>query len=191
MRIFVSNLAYKVTADDLKAVFVAYDKVEKVFIITDRTTGKSKGFGYVDITPDSEAKAAIEELTGRILQDRPLILQVALPPGDKKEGPSQPPKRLGNKDRHAKPGTAGPAGDKSARGRSPGGGKSTAGGKTAGSRDHKDGRPTRDKTTAGGKSGAGGKATASRDYQAGKRPAKNNNNSAKGHKPTSPKPPRH
>lgn len=126
MRIFVSNLAYQVTAEDLKAVFVAYDKVESAFIVIDRATGKSKGFGYVDITPDSEAKAAIEELTGKILQDRPLILKVALPPGKKEEGAPQPPKRVGNRGRQAKPGPAGPSGSKPQRSRSAGG-KSPAG----------------------------------------------------------------
>jgi len=88
MRIYVSNLAYQVTAEDLQSVFIAYHKVESAFIIKDRTTGKSKGFGYVDITPDSEAKAAIEELNGKILQDRPLVLKVALPPKELKAGDS-------------------------------------------------------------------------------------------------------
>lgn len=114
MRIFVSNLAFQVTAEDLRSVFIAYHKVESIFIINDRATGKSKGFGYVDITPDSEAKAAIEELNGKLLMDRPLILKVALPPGETKGKEPRTPQKLGAKRFGPKGGKAGMSGGKPA-----------------------------------------------------------------------------
>ncbi|MEK6201948.1 MAG: RNA-binding protein [Desulfobulbaceae bacterium] len=88
MRIYISNLSYQVTAEDLRGAFVTFKNVASVFIVKDRATGKSKGFGYVDISPDSEAQAAIELLTGKLLQGRKMALKVALPPLEKREGSS-------------------------------------------------------------------------------------------------------
>jgi RNA recognition motif-containing protein len=102
MRIYVSNLSYQVTAEDLRAAFITFKNVGSIFIVKDRATGKSKGFGYVDISPDSEAQAAIDLLTGKMLQGRPMALKVALPPLEKREGAlhiTSPPK-TDNRDRH-------------------------------------------------------------------------------------------
>ncbi|MBW6519998.1 MAG: RNA-binding protein [Desulfoarculaceae bacterium] len=88
MRIYVSNLSYQVTAEDLRGAFITFKNVGSIFIIKDRTTGKSKGFGYVDISPDSEAQSAIDLLHGKMLQGRPMALKVALPPLEKREGAS-------------------------------------------------------------------------------------------------------
>jgi len=101
MRIYVSNLSYQVTAEDLRAAFITFKNVGSIFIIKDRATGKSKGFGYVDINPDSEAQAAIDLLTGKMLQGRPMALKVALPPLEKREGTPHitPPPKIDNRDR--------------------------------------------------------------------------------------------
>ena len=84
MKIFVSNLSFQVTADELREAFITFKNVGSVFIVKDRATGKSKGFGYVEITPDVEAKAAIDLLNGKMLKGRAMLLKVALPPLDKK-----------------------------------------------------------------------------------------------------------
>lgn len=91
MRIYVSNLSYQVTAEDLRRAFITFKNVTSVFIVKDRTTGNSKGFGYVDISPDSEAQAAIDLLTGKLLQGRKMALKVALPPLEKRNDASPPP----------------------------------------------------------------------------------------------------
>ncbi len=84
MKIFVSNLSFQVTADELRGAFITFKNVGSVFIVKDRATGKSKGFGYVEITPDAEAKAAIDLLNGKLLKGRAMLLKVALPPLAKK-----------------------------------------------------------------------------------------------------------
>ena len=100
MRIYVTNLSYQVSAEDLRAAFITFKNVGSIFIVKDRATGKSKGFGYVDISPDSEAKAAIDLLTGKMLQGRPMALKVALPPLEKKEGTSPLPRPNDSRDKH-------------------------------------------------------------------------------------------
>lgn len=102
MRIYVSNLSYQVTAEDLRGAFITFKNVASVFIVKDRTTGKSKGFGYVDISPDSEAQAAIDLLTGKLLQGRQMALKVALPPLEKRDGASPPPSPPRENDSRAK-----------------------------------------------------------------------------------------
>ncbi len=102
MKIFVSNLSFQVTADELRGAFITFNNVGSVFIVKDRATGKSKGFGYVEITPDVEAKAAIDLLSGKLLKGRAMLLKVALPPLAKKvEAPGAPPNN-GNKVQYTK-----------------------------------------------------------------------------------------
>jgi len=102
MRIYVTNLSYQVSADDLRAAFITFRNVGSIFIVKDRATGKSKGFGYVDISPDSEAKAAIDLLTGKMLLGRPMALKVALPPREMKKNtaPLPPPRTYDSRDTH-------------------------------------------------------------------------------------------
>jgi len=120
MRIYVSNLSYQVTAEDLRAAFITFKNVGSIFIVKDRATGKSKGFGYVDISPDSEAQAAIDLLTGKMLQGRPMTLKVALPPLEKREGasPLPPPRKNDSRDRHPKGPKDRAAGSRAQNGRS-------------------------------------------------------------------------
>ncbi|MBN3035135.1 MAG: RNA-binding protein [Bacteroidales bacterium] len=83
MNIYVGNLNYKVRENDLNEVFSEFGEVHSVKIITDKYTGKSKGFGFVVMEDDSEARNAINNLNGRLLEDRELIVNEARP---KKEG---------------------------------------------------------------------------------------------------------
>ncbi len=79
MNIYVGNLSYKIEEQELKEVFEEYGQVESVKIITDKYSGKSKGFGFVEIEDDEAAKKAIEELNGGMLDERQLVVNEAKP----------------------------------------------------------------------------------------------------------------
>ncbi len=65
MKIYVGNLAYRTTEDDLREEFEKYGSVNQVDIITDRESGRSKGFGFVEMLDNDEANKAIEALDGQ------------------------------------------------------------------------------------------------------------------------------
>ena len=75
--IYVGNINYQATEEDLKPVFAEYGEVISVKIINDRETGRSKGFGFVEM--ESGADTAIEELDGKEFQGRRLRVNVARP----------------------------------------------------------------------------------------------------------------
>ena len=75
--LYVGNLAYAVTEQDLEQAFGVYGKVEKAKVILDRETGRSRGFGFVTFSSDREAKAAIEALDGQDLAGRSIRVNVA------------------------------------------------------------------------------------------------------------------
>lgn len=77
MNIYVGNLSYGVTEGDLEQTFGAFGKVESVRIIKDNYTGRSRGFGFVDMTSEAEAQSAIEQLNGQDMKGRSLIVNVA------------------------------------------------------------------------------------------------------------------
>ena len=79
MRIYVGNLSYQVSEEDLQGAFGAYGKVESVTIIRDRDTGRSKGFGFVEMPTSTEAQTAINSLNGTELQQRALTVNEARP----------------------------------------------------------------------------------------------------------------
>ncbi|HCI69813.1 MAG TPA: RNA-binding protein, partial [Balneola sp.] len=64
MNIYVGNLSYGVSEDNLREVFEAYGEVSSCKVITDKYSGRSKGFGFVEMDNDSEAQAAIDQLDG-------------------------------------------------------------------------------------------------------------------------------
>ena len=66
MRIYVGNLSYESSEDDLQEAFSAHGQVESVTIIRDRDTGRSKGFGFVEMPASEEAQASINEMNGKI-----------------------------------------------------------------------------------------------------------------------------
>ena len=79
MNIYVGNLGYEVTEDELKAAFQAYGEVETARIITDRDTGRSKGFGFVEMPEKEEALKAIEGLNETELGGRNISVNEAKP----------------------------------------------------------------------------------------------------------------
>jgi RNA recognition motif-containing protein len=79
MNIYVGNLSYSTTDEDLRAAFAAYGTVTSARVVFDRETGRSRGFGFVEMTSSSEAHAAIEALNQTELQGRQLRINEARP----------------------------------------------------------------------------------------------------------------
>ena len=82
MRIFVGNIPYTTTGDDLRELFGEFGEVNDARVITDRGTGRSKGFGFVDMPNDSDANEAMKSLNGSDFNGRPLTVNEARPRND-------------------------------------------------------------------------------------------------------------
>lgn len=78
-KLYVGNLPYSVTEQTLRETFGQCGTVDSVTMITDRDTGRSKGFGFVEMSSDSEAQKAIQELNGSTLEDRQIKVNEAKP----------------------------------------------------------------------------------------------------------------
>ena len=78
-KLYVGNLTYGVTDGDLQTMFAAHGTVQSVQIIMDRDTGRSKGFGFVEMGSDQEAQAAIAAMNGKELDGRALTVNEARP----------------------------------------------------------------------------------------------------------------
>jgi RNA recognition motif-containing protein len=78
-RLYVGNLSYSATEEDLQALFAQAGKVKSVAIIKDRDTGRSKGFGFVEMETQAEAQQAISMLNAAKFQDRALTVNMARP----------------------------------------------------------------------------------------------------------------
>ena len=78
-KIYVGNLSFQTTEADLSDMFGAIGQVESVQIITDRDTGRSKGFGFVEMVDDAAAQKAIEQLNGKSVGGRNLTVNEAKP----------------------------------------------------------------------------------------------------------------
>ena len=79
MKLYVGNLSYKTTENDLREKFEEFGTVNQVDIITDRESGRSKGFAFVEMNDRDEANAAIQEMNGATLGDRTLAVNEARP----------------------------------------------------------------------------------------------------------------
>ena len=86
MNIYVGNLAYSVTEEDLRKAFEAFGQVASANIIRDQYTDRSKGFGFVEMPESSEARAAISGLNGKELNGRELNVNEAKPRPDRNRG---------------------------------------------------------------------------------------------------------
>jgi RNA recognition motif-containing protein len=86
MNIYVGSLSYSVTEEDLKQAFEPFGEVESVKIIKDMYTGRSKGFGFVEMPGKSEAQSAIEGLNGKELKGRTVKVNEARPRSEGRRG---------------------------------------------------------------------------------------------------------
>jgi RNA recognition motif-containing protein len=79
MNVYVGNLSYDLSEEDLKTAFGEYGEVTSAKIISDRYSGRSKGFAFIEMSSDDEAKAAIEGLSGKELAGRAIVVNEARP----------------------------------------------------------------------------------------------------------------
>ena len=86
MNIYVGNLAFTVTEEDLRKTFEAFGQVASANIIKDQYSNQSKGFGFVEMPESSEAQAAISALNGKELNGRTLTVNQAKPRADRNRG---------------------------------------------------------------------------------------------------------
>ena len=86
MNIYVSNLSFNVQDEDLKEFFTPYGEVSSAKVITDRETGKSRGFGFVEMSDETASKKAIAELDGATVDNRAISVSVAKPKEDRSSG---------------------------------------------------------------------------------------------------------
>ena len=87
MNIFVGSLPYNLKEDELKEIFEEYGEVTSAKIITDKFSGRSKGFGFIEMSDDEAAKKSIEELNGAELNGRAIVVNESI---EKKDGPRKP-----------------------------------------------------------------------------------------------------
>ena len=95
MKIYVGNLSYEVTEEELKQEFMSFGEVTSANIITDRDSGRTKGFGFVEMASKSEAEAAITGLNGKTLKERTIVVNEARPRTDSRSGGSYGDRRSG------------------------------------------------------------------------------------------------
>jgi RNA recognition motif-containing protein len=79
MNIYVANLPYSTDRDQLKEIFAAFGEVASARVVTDRETGRSKGFGFVEMPDNTQAAAAIEALSGSEVGGRKIVVNEARP----------------------------------------------------------------------------------------------------------------
>jgi RNA recognition motif-containing protein len=86
MNIYVGNLLFDVTEDELKELFAPFGQVTEVRLIMDKFSGKSKGFGFIEMPSKEEAEKAIEALNGKDMKGRPMTVNEAKPKTDRGGG---------------------------------------------------------------------------------------------------------
>ena len=85
-KLYVGNLSYGATEGTIRSLFENYGAVDTVNLITDRNTGQSKGFGFVEMTNDAEAQRAISALNGKEIDGRALTVNEARPKEERSGG---------------------------------------------------------------------------------------------------------
>ncbi|MEK7659355.1 MAG: RNA-binding protein [Patescibacteria group bacterium] len=85
-RLYVGGLPYETTDDELKELFSEAGAVESAKVVTDRYSGRSRGFGFVEMSNDDEAMKAIESMNGKQIGERAITVNEAKPMGERTEG---------------------------------------------------------------------------------------------------------
>ena len=88
MKIYVGNLSYEVNEQDLRQEFETFGTVDSVSVITDKYSGRSKGFAFVEMASKSEGENAITGLNGKIIDERTIVVNEARPRTDNRSGGS-------------------------------------------------------------------------------------------------------
>ncbi len=96
--IYVGNLPYAITEDSLKEIFSEFGNVVSSRIITDKSTGRSKGFGFIEMSTEEEANAAIQALDNGEIDGRSIRVNLAKPKEDRpKKFNNRPPRKFNNR----------------------------------------------------------------------------------------------
>ena len=95
MKIYVGNLSFEVTEEELRQEFEAFGEVTSVNVITDKYSGRPRGFGFVEMASVAEGQAAITGLNGKTLKERTLNVNAARPRSDNRGGGSYGDRRGG------------------------------------------------------------------------------------------------
>lgn len=85
-RLYVGGLPYETTDDELKELFSGAGTVDSAKVVTDKFSGRSRGFGFVEMSNDDEAMKAIESMNGKQVGERTITVNEAKPMGEKREG---------------------------------------------------------------------------------------------------------
>ncbi|MFQ5521043.1 MAG: RNA recognition motif domain-containing protein [Candidatus Methylomirabilia bacterium] len=85
-KLYVGGLSFSTTSESLQEYFSQCGTVESATVVTDRFSGQSRGFGFVEMSTEAEARAAIAKLDGQPFEGRPLKVNVANPPGSRPGG---------------------------------------------------------------------------------------------------------
>ena len=83
IKLYVGNLSFQTSSDELRQLFAAVGTVESATVVEDRDTGRSRGFGFVEMSSDEEGQKAIEEFNGKELNGRNLTVNAARPREDR------------------------------------------------------------------------------------------------------------
>ena len=86
MKLYVGGLAYSVSEQELESTFAEHGKVNSAIVIKDRDSGQSKGFGFVEMEDDTEAKNAMTALNGKEISGRSIMVNEARPQEDRRSG---------------------------------------------------------------------------------------------------------
>jgi RNA recognition motif-containing protein len=97
MKLYVGNLSYNISENELRDAFSAYGDVASAKIITDRDSGRSKGFGFVEFNDDEAARKAMASMNGADLGGRPLTVNEARPQTDRPRGGMGAGRERGNR----------------------------------------------------------------------------------------------
>jgi cold-inducible RNA-binding protein len=82
-KVYVGNLSYNTTEATLRPLFAEYGEIESINLITDRDTGRPKGFGFIEMSTEQAAQAAISGLNGKMVDEREIKVDKAKPPVDR------------------------------------------------------------------------------------------------------------
>ncbi len=122
MKIYVGNLSYEVTEDELAAEFGVYGKVDSVAVPSDKFSGRPRGFAFVEMSTKTEAEAAIAGLNGKSLKERTIVVNESKPRPDNRSGGSFGDRRGGGGGYNSRGGGFGNNRGGGGRGGRPGGG---------------------------------------------------------------------
>jgi cold-inducible RNA-binding protein len=86
MKLYVGGLAYSINEEELEKTFAEFGTVTSAAVIKDRDSGQSKGFGFVEMSDDAEAKKAMAELNGKEVSGRSIMVNEARPQEDRRSG---------------------------------------------------------------------------------------------------------